>query len=115
VPYRINHSSKKSYPEIVFENALLAAGITGWIYNYQHSIYAYDFAWPELKLDVEIDGATHNTEKVKTIDARRDAFSRKNGWTVIRFPAADVKKNVLSCLKKLEKMGVLGLAPSSRD
>jgi very-short-patch-repair endonuclease len=115
VPYRLNHSSKKSYPEIVFENALMTAGITGWVYNYQHGIYSYDFAWPSLKLDVEIDGGTHTLEKVKAIDARRDKFSVEAGWTVVRFTASDVKKNVLACLKKLEKMGVLGLAPSSRD
>jgi very-short-patch-repair endonuclease len=115
VPYRINHSSKKSYPETVFENALLAVGVTGWVYNYQHGIYSYDFAWPELKIDVEIDGGTHTLEKVKAIDARRDKFSTDHGWTVVRFTAAEVKKNVIACLKKLEKMGVLGLAPSSRD
>ena len=103
VPYLLNHSSKMSYPEKVFKNALEAAGIEGWIYNYQNSIYQYDFAFVDKKIDVEIDGGTHLTEKVKRIDARRDAFSEANGWIVIRFTAKEVKENVLACINKLKE------------
>ena len=92
VPYLLNHSSKMSYPEKVFKNALEAAGIEGWIYNYQNSIYQYDFAFVDKKIDVEIDGGTHLTEKVKRIDARRDAFSEANGWIVIRLQLRKLKK-----------------------
>lgn len=103
VPYKLNHSSKKSYPEIVFENALKSSGITGWEYNYQNSIYSYDFAWPKEKIDVEIDGGTHLSEKVLEIDRRRDIFSRSCGWKVIRFTAKEVKDDVVGCLKKLKE------------
>jgi very-short-patch-repair endonuclease len=101
VPYLINHSSKKSYPEQIFENALISANITGWQYAYQNGIYEYDFAWPEQKIDVEIDGSTHLSEKVKKIDRRRDKFSKKNGWVVLRFTADKVKTDVLSCINLL--------------
>ena len=104
VPYLINHSSKKSYPEQVFENALISANITGWQYAYQNSIYEYDFAWPEQKIDVEIDGGTHLSEKVKKIDERRDKFSTENGWIVLRFSAEQVKKNVISCINTLQSV-----------
>lgn len=103
VPYLINHSSKKSYPEEIFENALIANNITGWKYAYQNSIYEYDFAWPEQKIDVEIDGSTHLSEKVKKIDFRRDKFSRDNGWIVLRFTADQVKKDVVSCINILKQ------------
>jgi very-short-patch-repair endonuclease len=103
VPYLLNHSSKMSYPEKVFMNALKENGITGWIYNFQNSIYSYDFAFTELKIDVEIDGSTHNTEKVKKIDERRDKFSEQEGWKVIRFSAKRVKENVTSCIKELNE------------
>jgi very-short-patch-repair endonuclease len=33
--------------------------------EYRNSIYKYDFAWLKEKIDVEIDGGTHKTEKVK--------------------------------------------------
>lgn len=101
VPYRLNHSSKMSYPEKIFKNALESANITGWIYNYQNGMYSYDFAFPDLKIDVEIDGNTHTQEKVKIIDERRDVFSEQNGWTVIRFTAKEVKENVLNCINRL--------------
>jgi very-short-patch-repair endonuclease len=103
VPYLVNHSSKKSYPEIVFENALISSEITGWKYRFQNGIYQYDFAFPEQKIDVEIDGGTHLTEKVKKIDARRDEFSRQCGWIVIRFTADQVKKDVVGCIQVLRK------------
>jgi very-short-patch-repair endonuclease len=103
VPYRLNHSSKKSYPEIVFENALKSSGITGWEYNYQNSIYSYDFAWPKEKIDVEIDGGTHLSKKVLEIDKRRDIFSKSCGWQVVRFTAKEVKDDVVGCLEKLKE------------
>jgi very-short-patch-repair endonuclease len=102
VPYRINHSSKKSWPEIVFENGLNSMGITGWVSRYRNSIYEYDFAWLKEKIDVEIDGGTHKTEKVKKIDSRRDEFSRQDGWLVVRFDAERVKKDVIGCLNELK-------------
>jgi very-short-patch-repair endonuclease len=101
VPYLINHSSKKSYPEQIFENALLSSGIKGWIYGYQNGIYEYDFAWPEQKIDVEIDGSTHLSDKVKKIDERRDIFSKESGWIVLRFTADKVKTDVVGCIKIL--------------
>ena len=103
VPYKLNHSSKKSYPEIVFENALNSNNIKGWTYNYRSGIYAYDFAWPEQKIDVEIDGGTHLTDKVKRIDERRDIFSKSKGWTVLRFTAKEVKDDVTKCVNKLKE------------
>lgn len=102
VPYKINHSSKKSWPEQVFENALISSGIDGWKYAYQNGIYEYDFAWPEKKIDVEIDGSTHKLEKVKRIDQRRDNFSRSQGWRVIRFEASRVKSDVIGCINELK-------------
>lgn len=104
VPYLINHSSKKSWPEQLFENALNTANIKGWFYHYRNGIYQYDFAFPDLKIDVEIDGNTHNTDKVKEIDSRRDQFSKLQGWTVLRFPAGRVNKNVMLCIDELKNI-----------
>ena len=55
----------------------------------------------DLKLDVEIDGATHETEKVKIIDKKRDEWSKEKGWKVIRFSAKEIKNNLNDCIKKL--------------
>lgn len=101
VPFRLAHSSKISYPEKVFKKALRARAIRGWKYNYSNSIYSYDFAWPTLKLDVEIDGGTHLSEKVKQIDKRRDRWSRSQGWRVIRFTAKEVQNNIDKVMQQL--------------
>jgi very-short-patch-repair endonuclease len=102
VPYLINHSSKMSYPEKIFKQALESAGIKGWVYNYQNSIYQYDFGFPELMIDVEIDGGTHLTEKVKKIDKRRDEFSKSQGWRILRFTATEVKSDLIGCINRLK-------------
>lgn len=101
VPYLLNHSSKESYPEKRCRLLLTDLGITGWIQHYQHSIYEYDFAFPELKIDLEIDGNTHTIDSVKTIDMRRDVFSRQTGWTVIRFTAKEFQANAGECIDNL--------------
>lgn len=104
VPYKINHSSKKSYPEQIFENALISSGINGWTYAFQNGIYEYDFAFINQKIDVEIDGGTHLSEKVKKIDERRDNFSKSQGWIILRFTANEVKQDVISCINKLKEI-----------
>lgn len=98
VPYRLYHGSKQSYPEMIFEKYLKEYSIEGWIYNYQFGRYNFDFAFPEWKLDVEIDGQTHNKEKVKLIDKERDEYTISQGWKVIRFKAADIRDNVYDCI-----------------
>lgn len=44
--------------------------------------YTLDFAHPEAKVNIEIDGATHKN-KVES-DKTRDVFMRSIGWKVIR-------------------------------
>lgn len=58
----------------------------------------------KLIIPLEIDGATHNTEKVKKIDKRRDEFSNCNGWRVIRFSATEVKRDVSKCINELQNL-----------
>jgi very-short-patch-repair endonuclease len=101
VPYLINHSSNQSYPEELFEKELIKRNINGWVSRFRNGIYQYDFAWPDLKIDLEIDGATHNQPKVIKIDKRRDEFSKANGWIVIRFKAKRVKSNMNECINDL--------------
>lgn len=104
VPYLLNHSSKESYPERIFKNALVENKIECWVQEYQNGIYRYDFAFLDLKIDVEVDGSTHLTEKVKKIDERRDNWSKEQGWTVVRFTAKEVKENVTRCVNILKEI-----------
>jgi very-short-patch-repair endonuclease len=98
VPYRLNHSSKESYPEKLFREALEKENIIGWVQEYKFGVYQFDFAFPELKIDIEIDGQTHNLPKVQKIDAERDEKATSAGWKVIRFSADKVKKDIENCI-----------------
>lgn len=98
------HQSEKSNPEIIFEKELIERNITGWIYNYRVNIYKYDFAFVDLKLDVEIDGEQHERAEQAFKDKLRDEFTMKNGWTVLRFKVKeDIQKNLSKTMDKLEK------------
>lgn len=101
VPYRLYHSSHESYPEKLVKTELEKRKIMGWKYRYQFSIYEYDFAFIKQKIDIEIDGGTHLSDKVRKIDERRDEYSRLRGWKVLRIPASEVLKDVGGAVDKI--------------
>ena len=103
VPYILNHSSKESYPEHIFDNALKSNNFSGYKHPYRFGIYEFDFAFPELLIDVDIDGGTHKLEKVIRIDKIRDEYTKSMGWTVIRFTSDDVIKNIDKCIDTLRR------------
>ena len=98
VPYLLNHSSKISYPEQTMIKYLNEYNVKGWIHQMQFSIYQLDFAFPEYKLCVEIDGSTHLLKNVIEIDKRRDKFLNIEGWRVLRITAKEIKNNVYDCI-----------------
>lgn len=53
----------------------------------QHPIgpYVADFACPESRLVIELDGASHLEAGAAEHDARRAAWLEKQGWRVVRF------------------------------
>lgn len=103
VPYLLNHSSRRSNPEIVVENEFLKRGIKGWVSKFRNGIYEYDFAFPELKVDIEIDGYQHKQEKYKESDKRRDEWSISQGWRVLRIEASIIKNSLLLAVNEIEK------------
>lgn len=48
--------------------------------------YRLDMAYPDLRLDVEIDGPHHRLPEVAARDVRRDQRLRSLGWEVLRLP-----------------------------
>lgn len=50
--------------------------------------YRLDFAWPLIKLALEVDGPRHLYEPQSARrDAERDAYLRSQGWLVLRVDA----------------------------
>ena len=63
-------------------------------YNYQVGRYQLDFAIPEKKIYVEIDGEQHQTdERQRVNDAIKDGVFSKANVRLIRKSASSVRKN----------------------
>lgn len=58
-----------------------------------------DFLWPEVRLNVEIDGPQHNTPAAKRDDAQRDRILAAAGYTTLRFTDDDVMERPGEVLK----------------
>jgi very-short-patch-repair endonuclease len=84
VPYRLNHSKNESYPEKYFSEIFFNENVKVVRY-YRIGLYELDFAIPEKKIDIEIDGSQHSyDEKIKISDDKRNMFLEQNGWDIIR-------------------------------
>ena len=56
--------------------------------------YIVDFACPEKKLIVELDGSQHGEHHHAVADSDRDRHLQALGWTVIRFWNDDVLRDI---------------------
>lgn len=96
--------------ELAFHNLFPTA-----IYNYAirtympetsgyPGVYKTDFAWPEKKISVEIDGTSHTPLSRKQTDAKKEEFITKIGWTCFRLTNDQILLNQipLSTLKSLQ-------------
>lgn len=84
VPYLINHHSKgDSYPEKYFKEVFDNEHID-YKQNYYQCGYFLDFAWPEKKIYLEVDGEQHYLDKrIVEHDKVRTQKLLENGWTCI--------------------------------
>jgi very-short-patch-repair endonuclease len=56
--------------------------------------YIVDFACPEKKLIVEVDGSQHGEGQQADIDAKRDRRLEELGWTILRFWNDDILRDI---------------------
>ena len=83
VPFKLNHSSKESYPEKYFREWLQKENIFS-EREYQVGLYTLDFAWPERKIYLEIDGSQHHLDWMMKHDEERTKKLSELGWTCIQ-------------------------------
>ena len=71
----------------------------------QYSIgnYIVDFCCPRLKLVVELDGITHQDEKVQDHDLRKEKYLSSRGFLVLRFSDNEVLENTGSVLEVIRQ------------
>lgn len=68
--------------------------------QYPIGSYWADFALPEYKLVIELDGRQYHKDR-SDHDRRRDAYMYRKGWKVMRFTYLDVKKRRAKTIEKI--------------
>lgn len=94
---------KDNYPDLSpIEISFLevAVGIISGIEpQYWIGSYRVDFAIPDKKIVIELDGHDyHKTKEQRTGDAKRERFLELEGWRVIRFTGSEVHKSAFDCV-----------------
>lgn len=90
IPYVLNHSSKESYPESYFKKLLINVIQE---YKIPNTLYRADFANPNDKTIIEIDGEQHYVDKkIIEHDIKRDKILKDLGYNVIRIRWAHYQK-----------------------
>lgn len=90
VPYRMNHSSKISYPELYFRECFANTVIVA-----EHRVgrYSLDFANVDKKIYFEVDGEQHYVDpRIIENDKRRTLFLSEEGWTMHRVRWAEFQR-----------------------
>ena len=89
--------------------------------SYGISFYIADFFISDYNIIVEIDGSSHNSDKQKIIDERKDNFYRSKGYKVLRIKNEDVDtyntkslKTFKGSLSSKQKEGCIFLKNNSK-
>ncbi|MCF8880545.1 DUF559 domain-containing protein [Hyphobacterium sp. SN044] len=70
--------------------------LKGWHFRRQHPVghFIADFACAKAKLVIEVDGATHGSDRELTRDEKRTAFLESRGWRILRVWNNDIYDNL---------------------
>lgn len=79
----------------------IPAGLAGLVAQYTVGRYRLDFAIPERKLGIEIDGLQYHSSQESIIkDRRRQRDLEQQGWRIVRFAAKEVFDNADDCVRQ---------------
>ena len=66
--------------------------------------YSIDFAIPDIKIAIEVDGEVfHSTKKQIASDTDRDEKLAKHGWTILRFNDTEIQKRTQQVIDTITK------------
>ena len=63
--------------------------------------YILDFAIPDLKIDIEVDGE-HYHQLGNNRDRKRNWYLRNKGWVILRFRGNQIKNNIHTCVNEIK-------------
>ncbi|TPI79988.1 DUF559 domain-containing protein [Mesorhizobium sp. B2-8-9] len=100
--------------ELKLWNEIRAHRLMGLSFRRQMPIAGYivDFACPDKKLIVEIDGSQHALAEVSASDTARTAKLEALGWTILRFWNDDVIRDIDNACKHIVIVAGLADAPA---
>ena len=76
---------KRSKPQFDVYNEFARAGIK-FKPEFRLGRWPFDLGFPDLRLLVEIDDATHGTKEGQRRDHAKEGLANEQGWTVLRVP-----------------------------
>lgn len=79
-------------------------GFEGYKFRRQVSVgfFVLDFYCPELKLAIEVDGYTHDSDEAKKYDAEREEIIENYGVRFLRIRDEEVREDIEKALKKIK-------------
>ncbi|NUM81430.1 endonuclease domain-containing protein [bacterium] len=108
-----NHSNQKekrrqlrqrsTYTERLLWQNLRNRGLNAFKFRRQYSVghFILDFYCPELKLAIEVDGYSHESDSAKQYDARRQEIIETYGIRFLRITDDEVLENINKVLDKI--------------
>lgn len=95
--------------ELNIEPAIAALGVP---YRFQmpffgRPTYFADFAFPTLRVILEIDGKEHRTKAGRAKDAKRDAYFANKGWLVLHCTNEEAQYQPYETVARLLKPRIL--------
>ncbi|MFC2131328.1 endonuclease domain-containing protein [Bacteroidota bacterium] len=96
--------NKPTHAEKSLWYALKGDTMKGYDFHRQKPLgnFIYDFFCFDLKLLIEVDGATHEEEEVKINDKSKDEYAKSIGLNIIRLTDVEVLGNPNKVVKKIE-------------
>lgn len=93
----------RMFPEAVWNYGIKTGMKAGSGYP---TCYKVDLAFPDRKLAIEADGASHNNPKRRSQDRKKEKFLTGLGWTVLRFTNKEILnlQNQVEILKSVQSI-----------
>lgn len=84
-----------TFPENYVAMRLHRWGVSDVLPQHKVGKYRLDFAFPDLRLALEVDGPHHWRPDVAIKDVARDAWLRNEGWLVLRIGTESIDDQLL--------------------
>jgi len=96
---------KQTTAELLLREILRNKNVNNLKFRRQHSVgnYIADFFCKELKLVIEVDGFTHQFEKVIKKDKKKDEYFLEIGISILRFDDEDVMNEIENVSRVIEE------------